>query len=127
MKALRKNLRKLWIANPSGDLVEIVNEDGLGTGEWEYPYETPVEVRGNVGVPGGKRGTGDAIVLSDFGLRERYDRIVVLYDKSLPITETTRLWVDKNPSEGTYDYEPVRIMKSLNSLLVAVKKVTVSG
>lgn len=127
MKALRKNLRKLWIANPSGDLVEILDPTGLGTGEWEYPYETPVEVRGNVGVPGGKRGTGDAIVLSDFGLRERYDRIIVLYDRSLPITETTRLWVDKNPSEGTYDYEPVRIMESLNSLLVAVKKVTVSG
>lgn len=100
---------------------EILTPDGLGSGEWEYPYLPPVEVKGNIGVP------GDVITLSDFGFRERYDRIIVLYDKSLPITETTRLWVDKNPSEGTHDYEPVRIMESLNSLLVAVRKVTVSG
>ena len=99
MKPLRKNLRKLWISIPIrsltwgmvrnnlwGDLQhltwdelqdesgmkEILTPDGLGSGEWEYPYLPPVEVKGNIGVP------GDVITLSDFGFRERYDRIIVL-------------------------------------------------
>lgn len=126
MRLLRRNARTIHLSYLV-DTVEIVNAEGKGTGEYRNVYSDPVSILANVGTPGGKTGVSGDITHENFGLLSRYERVIALYDKSLPITETTLVWVDKTPREGSHDYEVLRIMPNLNSLLVAVKAVSVDG
>ena len=61
-----------------------------------------------------------------FGNAEQYDRVIVM-DKTMPIlTEQTILWIDKNPTDGAYNYIVKKVADSINGYSYAVRKVDVS-
>lgn len=119
MRALERNKTTLYYALPTG-LVDVLDEDGLYTGEQEPSYADPVEVKMNISPATGRT------VLEWFGVNEQYDKVLVTDDTDCPITETTILWID-SPTTEPHNYVVTRVAKSLNSIVFGVTKVSVSG
>ena len=72
--------------------------------------------------------------IRQFGESESYDKVIVLDDITAPIDEHSILWVDTLPllnEDGTtatpHDYTVRRVAKSLNSVVIAIRKVRVNG
>lgn len=99
---------------------ELVNAEGVGTGEYRELRSDPVPIRGNASVPAG------TINLGEYGLNPLYDRVVVL-EPTVWVDEATHFWLDVDPAKGPHDYEVARIMYGLNHLQVLLKRVNVSG
>ena len=96
----------------------------------------PVEFSANISAAKGETST------RQFGESESYDKVIVMGTDAPPIDEYTVLWVDKTPQvdetgalvtndDGEvitpHDYIVKKVAKSLNSVSVAISKVTVSG
>ena len=119
-----------------------MNELGLEFGYALYEAtitaeeENPVEFSANISAAKGETST------RQFGESESYDKVIVMGTDAPPIDEYTVLWVDKTPQvdetgalvtndDGEvitpHDYIVKKVAKSLNSVSVAISKVTVSG
>jgi hypothetical protein len=103
----------------------VVNEDGDETGEKRVVYSEPTLMRANVSAATGYAQT------EQFGNFITYDKVIVTDDIDCPIDENSVLFLDKMPEfdvEGNplFDYTVKRVAKSLNSISIAVSKVTVS-
>lgn len=103
----------------------IIDAEGNETGEHKVGYEAAVAMKANISAA-----TGYAQV-EQFGNFITYDKVIVTDDLSCPIDEHTVLFVDKKPEydkEGNplFDYTVRRVAKSLNSVAIAISKVTVS-
>lgn len=126
MKALARNKQSFYYAIPTGTLTDVLDGDGLYTGEQMPVYGSPVQTRMNISPATGQT------VLEWFGVNEQYDKVLVTDDVNCPITETTRLWIDTDPAIASgaatkpHDYIVGRVAKSLNSVVIGVKKVSVS-
>ena len=127
MRSLSRNKVRIYYANYH-DKTPLKDEYGNLTGEYEISYGHPVEVRANVSAARGESTT------RQFGDDVRYDRIIVLDDPEFPIAETSILWIDALPeikADGTtdtpYDYIVKQVATSLNSVSIAVSKVSVRG
>ena len=88
-------------------------------------YRTPVRALANI-----SPATGTSQV-EQFGNLSAYDRVIVLDDTSCPIDENTVLFVEREPSyneDGSplFDYVVTKIARSLNSVSIAIRKVSVS-
>ena len=119
MRELERNKQLVHFAQ--FDQIEpIYDEDGNDTGEVKPTYLPPVELRINVSPALGE------VATRQFGDVVDYDRTLVTCDTSLPIDEQTVFWIDETDTEKPYDYIVKKVAKSLNSLLIAVKKVEVS-
>ena len=110
------------------DKNELKDEYGNVTGEYEVLYGDPVKMKGNISSPVGET------QVREFGGSENYDKVIVLDDKNAPINEHSILWVDSLPllnENGTtntpYDYTVKRVARSLNGVLIGIKKVDVNG
>ena len=110
------------------DKNELKDEYGNVTGEYEVLYGNPIEMKGNISSPVGET------QVREFGGSENYDKVIVLDDKNAPINEHSILWVDSLPllnENGTtntpYDYTVKRVARSLNGVLIGIKKVDVNG
>lgn len=116
--------------------VPKTDEYGNDTGEYEIVRDNPVEYAANVSAAKGETST------RQFGESESYDKVIVMDKDAPPIDEYTVLWVDKTPQlnedgslatsdEGEiltpHDYIVKKVAKSLNSVSIAISKVTVSG
>ena len=95
------------------------------TGETKVGYVDPVQFRANVSA---NRGEAQS---DPFGIDLSYDKTMVSCNMDLPIDELSVLFVDKKPvfaDDGnltnTADYKVVKVAKSLNSTLYAIKKIT---
>ena len=119
MKALARNKRTLYYALPLG-LVDEVDENDLYTGVQVPSYTEPKELRLNISPASGQT------VLEWFGVSEQYDKVLVTDDLNCPITELSILWVDAEPTEP-HDYLVRRVARSLNSVVIGIMKVSVSG
>lgn len=102
-----------------------VNEDGDETGEKRVVYSEPVAMRANVSAATGYAQT------EQFGNFITYDKVIVTDEMDCPIDENSVLFIDKEPEfdkDGNplFDYTVKRVAKSLNSISIAVSKVTVS-
>lgn len=62
-----------------------------------------------------------------FGKLEDYDKIIMLSDMELPISEQTVFWIDTQDLDKPHDYLTKRVAKSLNSISIAVSKVKIDG
>lgn len=97
--------------------------DGLKTGEKVASYTDPCKIWANVSA---SRGTAD---IEQFGINENYERTICTDDVDCPIAEDSLLWVGIEPTEGQtenpHNYKVVRVAKSLNSVLIAIRKVSV--
>ncbi len=125
MRTLLRNKQTIYYALYE-DKIPIEDEYGNETGEYEILYSPPTALRINVSAARGENST------RAFGETENYDKVLVTDDLSVPISETSILWIDTMPvieddeTETPHDYIVVRVAKSLNSISFAVRKVNVS-
>ena len=124
MKTMERNKVPFWyLLYDRKD--PIVDEYGNESGEQRIYYKSAVQMESNVSAA-----TGSAQV-EQFGNFISYDKVIVTDDLTCPIDENTVLFLDKEPEydeDGTplYDYIVKRVAKSLNSISIAVSKVSVS-
>ena len=123
MRSLRKNNQHLWYETYKGKK-PILDEDGYETGETFASYSVPVIFHANLSAAKGIAGT------EAFGVTVNYTKTVSTSDVNLPIAETSRIWYETDPvlnDDGTADgdsadYSVEQIAKSLNGLMIALKK-----
>lgn len=127
MRCLTRNKVDIYYARFSHK-VELLDDYGNKTGEYEVIYGKPVKFSANVSAAKGETQT------RQFGESDTYDKVIVLDTDSTPIDEYSILWVDTLPEikeDGTtdtpYDYVIKRIATSLNSVSIAISKVNVNG
>ncbi|CUX75350.1 hypothetical protein [Enterocloster clostridioformis] len=106
-------------------VIDPVTGEPLLTGETKVGYAAPVQFRANVSAARGESSS------DPFGIDLSYDKTMVSCDMTLPIDELSVLFVDKKPEfdaggnlANTADYKVVKVAKSLNSVLYAIRKVT---
>ena len=148
MRTLRRNRVPFWYCTYLGK-EELIDEDGNKTGDYYLRYAKPVQLWGNVSPARGEA------QMELFGNDIAYDKTIILDDPDCPITESSVLFVDKEPeftpvlgllldSSGqpilTSDNEPIgavenlplfdyivkRAARSLNSVSFAIERVTVT-
>ena len=127
MRTLARNKIRIFYANYL-DKTPLKDEYGNMTGEYEISYTNPMEVCANVSAARGEATT------RQFGDNENYDRVIVLEDPKFPIAGTSILWIDTLPEiakDGStttpHDYIVKQVATSLNSVSIAVSKVSVRG
>lgn len=124
MRTLLRNRVPFWYCSYLGK-EELIDDDGNSTGDYELFYDEPVKMMGNVSPARGEA------QMELFGNDLAYDKIIVLDDPDCPITETTVLFVDKEPEfdgdgRPLFDYIVKRAARSLNSVSYAIERVTVT-
>lgn len=110
------------------DKVGLVDEYGNRTGEYKVLYDNPTKLSGNISAAMGEMQN------RQFGESELYDKVIVLCNPNVSIDEYSILWVDTLPTlkedgstDTPHDYIVKKIARSLNSVSIAISKVTVSG
>jgi hypothetical protein len=104
---------------------EIIDEYGNATGQYSVTYGDPIKALGNVSAAQGEMQT------RQFGDSESYDKVIVLDDVNTPIDEYSILWVDTPPildggsTKTSHDYVVKKVARSLNSVSIAISKVSV--
>ena len=139
MRIQKRNEVVFYYANPLRH-DHIRNADGLMTGEKQIVYSDPVCKKGNISPATG------SVSIEYFGTVEAYDKVIALCEPDVDINMTSVFWIDMMPdgSPGlqpvddlhpadtvfpadqvtrSYDYIVGRISRSLNTVLIAVKKV----
>lgn len=124
MRSLRKNQQKLYYATYNSK-IPILDGYGFDTGEVKSGYNKPIEFSANIS--SGKGSSGE----SAFGKDIQFNRTLSSTDISLPIDEFSLIWYETEPKlleDGTADPDSADYTvaapaaKSLNSLLIALKK-----
>lgn len=140
MRGLKRNKQKMWYqlysehipvyeTDLDGNIIyDPVTGEPLLTGDCTVGYADPVEFRSNVSAARGEANT------DPFGVDLAYDKTIATCDMNLPIDELSVLFVDKKPEFGADgkltnkpDFKVVKVAKSLNSVLYAIRKVTEGG
>lgn len=120
---LSRNKRTIYYALYQGK-TPVLDENGYETGELRLSYSDPVALRANVSPASG------TAQIEQFGNLDSYDRVIVVCNMDCPIDENTVLFVEKQPEyrDGIplYDYIVRRVAKSLNSISIAIAKVSTS-
>ena len=134
MKGMNRNKVKFFYALYESR-VPIEDEYGNATGEYEVLHGNPSAFFANISAAKGESTT------RQFGENESYDKVVVMDNDSPLIDIYTNLWVDTAPQldetgalaldeKGEaitpHDYIVKKVAKSLNSVLIAISKVTVT-
>ena len=126
MRTLVRNKIRIYYANYRGK-IPIVDEYGNRTGEYKILYHNPIPLMANVSAVRGESTT------QPFGEDEGYDRIIVLDNPRFPISVTSILWIDAVPeiAEGgststPHDYIVKRVAPGLNSVSIAVSRVSIN-
>lgn len=118
MRSLVRNKQKIFYALYAGK-TPVKDEYGNQTGEYELSYNDPVGYLINVSAA---RGTAD---VEQFGINTNYTKTMVTNDLNCPITETTRLWINRTP-DLPHNYVVVSVARSINSITYAIREVSVS-
>lgn len=135
MQCLARNKSRFFYALHDGQ-TELNDEYGNVTGQYRVSYTDPVPMRGNISAAQGE------IQTRQFGESETYDKVIVLDNPFSPIDEYSILWVDSLPEltvdghlalnekgevKTPHDYIVKKVARSLNSVSIAISKVTVRG
>ena len=123
MRTAQRNKQKIYYSLYS-EKKPILDEYGNQTGEYELTYATPVSYKMSVSAA---RGTAD---VEQFGINLDYSKTMVTEDMNCPITETTRLWINKEAVIDNvvqpHNYVVISVAKSINSITYAIKEVSVT-
>lgn len=139
MRTLKRN-RKTFSYCLYKDKIPIQDEYGNETSEYIVTYEDPVQISANISPANGYA------QIQQFGNISDYDKVIVTCWMDCPIDENSVLFIDKEPeftditttrtdddtvttvtvSVPVYDYVVRRVARSINSVSIAVSKVTVS-
>jgi hypothetical protein len=120
LRTLERNKQVIYYALFDGK-EPVIDEYGNQTGEYEILYTPPTLLKINVSAARGEYST------RQFGDTENYDKVLMTDDLSVPIIETSILWIDSLDTEKPHDYIVKKVAKSLNSVSIAVSKVSVSA
>lgn len=127
MRGMVRNKSKFYYASYIGK-TEIIDEYGNSTGEYKILYSILNEGSANISAAQGE------LKFRQFGESESYDKVIVLDDINTPIDEYSILWVDTLPilnEDGStttpHDYIVTRKAKSLNTVILAIRKVDVAN
>ncbi len=139
MKQLKRNERPFYYCLYLST-IRAIDEYGNESGEGIETYKPHVKMYASISPATGQSNT------EQFGNLENYDKVIVTDNMNCPIDENSVLFIDKAPaytSVPTYiptaittssatvtvpvpDYVVRRVAKSLNSISIAVRKVSVS-
>lgn len=127
MKTMERNQTEVWYALYGGE-AELLDEDGNRTGEYEISYGEPVQTWMVISPAKG------SALREPFGIETSYSKTMVTGDIDCPISEDSVLWIGVQPSEevdgqtvaNPYNYKVVRVAKSLNYIVYAIKEVDVA-
>lgn len=143
MRSLRKNQQRLLFAlfseamtiyerDKNGDIVYVeVDDERIPVIIGEIAgYSEPKEFYANIAMSGGEAEAREYGF--DIG---SYEAVLVTTDKSLPITETSRIWHTTEPkinADGTVDgdsadYSVLAVKPSLNEMKYLLKKLPKGG
>lgn len=117
MRSLERNKQTFYYALYSG-VTEVKDENGDYTGEREITYSSPVKYRANISAAKGESDT------APFGIETNYSKTISTNDMSCPIKEDSVLWIDKDPTTDPYNFLVVKVAKSLNSIMYAIREVS---
>ena len=126
---LKKNQISMYYALYSTN-IPVLDADGNDTLETMSGYEKPIQFSASI-----SSGRSDAYD-SPFGNNVSYDRVILSSDMSLPVTDTSLIWIDNAPTydeAGTVkpdsaDYKVAALpLKSLNAVKIAVKRNVVNA
>lgn len=124
MRSLNRNKMDFWYANYQGK--EEILKNGKRTGQYKVLYSNPVNISENLSAA---RGSLDNEL---FGIQTDYDRTITSCNRDFDISESSVLWIEKTPevaSDGStdtpWDYVVVKVARSINSVTVAIRKVSV--
>lgn len=92
---------------------------GVHTGKWVITYGTPELFPCNISPDKG------AVGLEAFGSLATYDRVISTSDMTCPINENSILWIGI-PTTGKHNYEVSKVGTGIDSILFAIRKVTVA-
>ena len=120
LRTLERNKQVIYYALFDGK-EPVIDEYGNQTGEYEILYTPPTLLKINVSAARGEYST------RQFGDTENYDKVLMTDDLNVPITETSILWIDTLDTTKPHDYIVKKVAKSLNSVSIAVSKVSVSA
>ena len=127
MRCLDRNKRPVWYS------LYVGSEIGYDEYENELPspvltFGNPVKIMVNVSAARG------SVQEQQFGLDDRYDKVIVTDDVDITLTEASRLWVDTAPAikpdgstDSPHDYVVSKIARSLTNVSVAISKVNVGA
>lgn len=134
MRCLERNKTVFYYSLFSGKQ-EIIDAYGNATGQYRLIYENPRRGYANISAAKGE------VQTQQFGDDDNYDKVIVLDNPSTPIDEYTILWVDSGAPQlapngslaldeygevaTPHDYVVKKVARSLNSVSMAVSKVTV--
>ena len=125
MRCMTRNKTPFYYALYTGQ-TEILDENGNATGQYSVTYDNPIKMLGNVSAAQGEMQS------RQFGDSESYDKVIVLDNTDTPVDEYSILWVDTLPhvnadgsTETPYDYVVKKVARSLNSVSLAISKVSV--
>lgn len=114
----------------------MVDDYGNATGEYDVRHGNPLPCSANISAAKGETTT------RQFGESESYDKVIVMDNNAPPIDEYTILWIDTIPKltedgalatngdgevETPHDYIVKKVARSMNSVSVAISKVSVGG
>ena len=120
MRLLKRNKQQIYY-KLYVDKKPIKNEYGHETGEYEVIYSDPESLKVNISPARGETST------RQFGDYLNYERVIITDWMECPIDESSILWVDNLDTSKPHDYIVKRVAKSLNSVSIAVSKVSVSA
>lgn len=124
MRTLQRNKQTIYYAVLT-DEIEIRDEEGNYTGEYEKTTSEPVKLRANIGTVQGQ------ISNEIFGLIDNYSRVLIVDKNDFKLELTSNLpivfWIDEKDITKSYDYRLIKMSTSLNGLALLVKKVNING
>ena len=127
-----RNKVTIYFANNIGDQM-LTDASGDFTLEYAQGYENPRKLRINVSEAKSRMDRlASTTYIDPYGLELGYNKVLATSDMNNGIQDGAIFWIDRLPvlnDDGStntpFDYECVQIKKSLNNILIAVKKVDV--
>lgn len=121
MRDLKRNQQAFYYALYQGK-EDVVDSNGLKTGEKKISYGNPVKMKANISPVTGY--VSDNI----FGKDLQYDMTMVTCDIDCPIDEFSVLWIgiepfDADGNQVAYNYTVTKVARGLYNLLFALSKV----
>lgn len=103
---------------------ELKDSDNYSTGEYVITYNEPITYKAPISANKGQD------YMEMFGVAQDYDKVITIDDVDLNVDENTMFFIDKDPiyDPQTHtllnkDYIVSKIAKSINVLVILVKKV----
>lgn len=127
-----RNKVTIYFANNIGDTM-LTDSSGDFTLEYAQGYENPRKLRINVSEAKSRMDRlASSTYIDPYGLELGYNKVLATSDMNNGIQDGAIFWIDRLPvlkqdgsTDTPFDYECVQIKKSLNNILIAVKKVDV--